>query len=178
MFGKISKAKFADILYDTILSETNLLGKKMKDNELFKEKLYLDRVTFTFISFAFHMRLYNDMLMHKYDPQSVMDVMMLCIDELVTHPTSDRASEKKAEFKEMYSQITAAVYEATGNAEANHEDIFRAYAAVVASAMYGDQIEALSDDDDDALEALGDCIADHFRHLANDKRIMSFNVRM
>ena len=178
MFGKISKAKFADILYDTILSETNLLGKKIKENELSKEKLYIDRTTFTFLSFAFHMRLYNDIFVYKYDPRLVMDVMLLCIDELVKHPTSNQAYEKKESFKEMYGQISTAISQATGDAEAKHEDIFIAFAAVVVSAMFGDQVEVLTDEDDESLEELGSCIANHFRQIANDKRLINLNVRM
>ena len=180
MFGKISKAKFAGILYDTILSETNLLGKKIKENELSKDKLYIDRITFTYFSFAFHMRLYNDMLVYKYDPRSVMDVMMLCIDELVIHPTNANSQpyQKKEAFKEMYGQISTAIREATADAEAKHDDIFIAFAAVVVSALFGEQVEALTDDDDESLEELGTCIANHFRLLANDKRILGQNVRM
>ena len=178
MFGKISKNKFAGILYDTVLSETNMLGKKMKENELLKDKLYIDRNTFTEVSMLFHLNAYRDLLIRKYPPQSVFEVLMLCIDELAAHSTKFQPYERNKAFKEMFMELMGVTNKTTKEAVENHEDPFCALAVTMIGSIYSDQMDSLTSDDDPHIDSLVNCVADHFRQIGKNAGILNLNVRM
>lgn len=179
MFGKISKNKFAGILYDTVLSETNMLGKKMKENELLKDKLYIDRNTFTEVSMLFHLNAYRDLLIRKYPPQSVFEVLMLCIDELAAHSTKFQPFERNKAFKEMFMELMGVTNKSTKEAALNNEDPVYAFAVAMIGAFFTDQINTLTEEEDGAsFESLINCVADHIKQLKNNSSIMNLKVRM
>lgn len=181
MFGKLSKAQFAGVLYDTVLKDTNELGKTMKANELLQEKLYADRTTFTAVSFAIHFVLYREILIKKYRVESVSNVITLCIDEYASHPTNYQANERKRAFIEVYNELSRVIINSINNAKRNHLDPFDDIAAVALLAFFDDQLDPLiaeQNNYDESLDALSDCIADHFRRLEMNSGILDLPVRM
>lgn len=166
MFGKVSKVKFARILYQTIVSDTALLSKKIEENDLLHGKMSLSN-NFTYLSYGYHLHVYEDLLLYKYDPKTVIDVILLCIDEMAFHPTSNQAPERKKLLKGLYSLILENKYEA---------DSFRTFIIAMVYTLFEGQIESLTAADDESLKELFDCVLNHFGQLGQNSKVMQLKM--
>ena len=104
MFGKNFKIKAADILFDTILSDTDHLKTKIVENNLLNKRLFL-RNNFPYLSYIYHLHIYEDLLRSKYNQKSVSDVIMYCIDKMANQPTSNQVLERKKILLEAYNMV-------------------------------------------------------------------------
>ena len=180
MFGKISKAKYAKILFDAILSETDMLRAILNENEICEKKLHVDPNAFPIVSIAFHLYAYREMLAHKYEAKSVSSVITLCIEEWASRPTRLGMSERKRAFEKTYDSLCSSTEESIkDNAVRFGTGFFDSLSIQVIALLFNDkQFDSLNEDEVLSLEPLANRIADHFRNIGKNSKIMNLDAEM